>query len=261
MTNLDSILKSRDITFQTKAHIVKALNFPVVMYRSESWNIKKAECWRIYSLKLWFWRRLLRVPWTASRSNQSILKEISPEYSLEGLMLKQKLQYFGHLMWRAESLEKTLMLGKIEGRRRRGNRRWDGWMASLTQWTRIWANSRTQWWTGKPCMLQSMQSQWVGHNLAAEQQKQPARQGKDLFKFQGYKATGFHLLTHSRVIKMVMSGGKDWWKLSPCKFGVFLRSVSLRCGQDPLCPHMTALGTGGQENAMQTGTPSCPLCP
>ena len=117
MTNLDHILKSRDITFQTKAHVVKALNFSVVMYRSESWNIKKAECWKIYPLKLWCWKRLLRVPWTSSRSNQSILKEISPEYSLEGLRLK--LQIFGHLMQRADSLEKTLMLGKIAGRRRR----------------------------------------------------------------------------------------------------------------------------------------------
>ena len=131
MTNLDSILKSRDVTFQTKAHIVKALNFLVVMYRTESWNLKKAACWRIYSLKLWFWRRLLRVPWAASRSNQSILKEISPEYSLEGLMLKQKLQYFGHLMWRAESLEKTLMLGKIEGRRRRGQQKMR-WLDGIT---------------------------------------------------------------------------------------------------------------------------------
>ena len=120
MTNLDSILRSRDITLPKKIHMVKAMVFPVVMYRCESWNLKKAEHWRIDVFELLSWRRLLRIPWTAMRSNQSILKEISPEYSLEGLMLKLKLQYFGHLMWRANSLEKTLMLGKIEGRRRRG---------------------------------------------------------------------------------------------------------------------------------------------
>ena len=119
MTNLDSILKSRDITLSTKVCIVKAMVFPVVMYRSESWTIQKAECQRIDAFELWCWRRLLRVPWTARRSNQSILKEINPEYSLEGLMLMLKLHYFGHLMRRADSLEKTLTLGKIEGRRRR----------------------------------------------------------------------------------------------------------------------------------------------
>ena len=123
MSNLDCILKSRDVTFPTKVHLVKAMGFPVVMYGCESWTIKKAECWRIDAFELWCWRRLLRVPWTARRSNQSILKEISPEYSLEGLMLKLKLQYFGHLMQRANSLEKTLMLGKIEGTRRRGQQR------------------------------------------------------------------------------------------------------------------------------------------
>ena len=119
MTNLDSILKSRDITLPTKVHLVKAMIFPVVMYGCESWTINKAEHQRIDAFELWCWRRLLRVPWTARRSNQSILKEISPECSLEGLMLKLKLQYFGHLMERDDSLENTLMLGKIEGRRRR----------------------------------------------------------------------------------------------------------------------------------------------
>ena len=123
MTNLDSILKSRDITLPTKVRLVKAMVFPVVMYGCESWTIKKAECRRIDVFGLWCWRRLLRVPWTARRSNQSILKDISPECSLEGLMLKLKLQYFGHLMQRTDSLEKTLMLGKIEGRRRRGRQR------------------------------------------------------------------------------------------------------------------------------------------
>ena len=123
MTKLDSILKSKDITLPTKVHLVKAMVFPVVMYGCESWTLKKAECQRIDAFELWCWRRLLRVPWTARRSNQSILKEISPEYSLEGLMLKLKLQYFGHLMWRTDSLEKTLILGKTEGRRRRGQQR------------------------------------------------------------------------------------------------------------------------------------------
>ena len=123
MTNLDSIWKSRDITLPTKVHLVKAIVFPVVMYGCESWTIKKAQHRRIDAFELWCWRRLLRVPWTARRSNQSILKEISPECSLEGLMLKLKLQYFGYLMRRADSLEKTLMLGKTEGRRRRGLQR------------------------------------------------------------------------------------------------------------------------------------------
>ena len=125
MTNLDSILKSREITLPTKVCLVKAMIFPVVMYGCESWDIKKAERWRIDAFELWYWRRLLRVPWTTSRSNQSILKEISPKYSLEGLMLKLKLQYFGCLMWRADSLEKTVMLGKSEGGRRgRQRMRW-----------------------------------------------------------------------------------------------------------------------------------------
>ena len=122
MTNLDSILKSRDISLPTKIHLVKALIFPVVMYGCESWTIKKAEHQKIDVFELWCWRRLLKIPWTAGRPNQSILKEISPEYSLEGLMLKLKLQYFAHLMRRSDSFEKTLMLGKIEGRRRRDNR-------------------------------------------------------------------------------------------------------------------------------------------
>ena len=123
MTNLDSILKSRDITLPTKVRLVKAMIFPVVMYGCESWTIKKAENQRIAAFEVWCWRRLLRVPWTARRSNQSILKEISPEYSLEGLMLKLKLQYFGHLIRRTDSLEKTLMLGKTEGGRSKGQQR------------------------------------------------------------------------------------------------------------------------------------------
>ena len=134
MTNLDSILKSRDITLPTKVCLVKAMVFPVVMYGCESWTIKKAERRKIDAFELWCWRRLLRVPWTARRSNQSILKEINPDYSLEGLMVKLKLQYFGHLMRTADSLEKTLMLGKTEGRRRRGRQRMR-WLDGITDLT------------------------------------------------------------------------------------------------------------------------------
>ena len=134
IANLDNVLKSRHITLLTKVSLVKAMVSPVVIYGYESWTIKKAECPRIDAFELWCWRRLLRVPWTARRSNQSILKEINLEYSLKGLMPKLKLQSFGHLMWRADSLEKTLMQGKIEGKRGRGRRGWDGQMASLTWW-------------------------------------------------------------------------------------------------------------------------------
>ena len=136
MTNLDSILKSTDITLSTKVHLVKAMVFPVVMYGCESWTIKKAEHQGIDAFKMWCWRRLLRVPWTARRSNQSVLKEMGPGSSLERLMLKLKLQYLGHMMWRADSVEKTLMQGKIEGRRRRGRQRmrWVGWHHWLN-WT------------------------------------------------------------------------------------------------------------------------------
>ena len=131
MTNLDSILKSRDITLPTEVHLVKAMVFSVIIYGCESWTMNKAEHQRIDAFKLWCWRRVLRVPWTARRSKQSILKEISPEYSLEGLMLKLKLQYFGHLMQRADSFERTLMLGKIKGRRRRGRQRMR-WLDGIT---------------------------------------------------------------------------------------------------------------------------------
>ena len=133
MTNLESILKSRDITLPTKVSLVKAMVFPLVMYGCESWNVKKAEHWRIDAFELWCWRRLFRVPWTARRSNQSILKEISPWISLEGMMLKLRLQYFGHLMWRVDSFEKTLMLGGIGGRSRRGRPRMR-WLDEITDW-------------------------------------------------------------------------------------------------------------------------------
>ena len=142
MTTLDSILKSKDISLSTKVCLVRAMVFPILMYGCESWTIKKAEHQRNDDFELWCWRRLLRVPWTARRSNQFILKETSPECSLKGLMLKLKLQYFGHLMRTADSFEKTLMLGKIEGRRRRERQRLSGWMASPTQWTWVWVDSR-----------------------------------------------------------------------------------------------------------------------
>ena len=151
----------------TKVHLGKAMVFPVVMYGCESWTIKKAEHWRIDAFERWWWTGLLRVPWSARRSNQSILKEISPGCSLEGLMLKLKLQYFGHLMRRTDSLENTLILGKVE--REEGDvRGWDGWMASLTWWTWVWASFSSWWWTGKPGMLQSMGSQRIRHNWATE---------------------------------------------------------------------------------------------
>ena len=156
MSNLDSILKSRDNTLPTKVRLVKAMVFLVVMYECESLTLRKAEHWRIDAFELWCWRRLLRVPWTARRSNQSILKEISSGCSLEGLMLRLKLQYFGHLMQRADSFEKTLMLGKTKGGRRRGplKMRWLDGITDSRAW--VWVNSGSWWWTGRPGVLQSM---------------------------------------------------------------------------------------------------------
>ena len=168
MTNLDGVLKSRDITLPKKVCLVKAMVFPIIMYGCDSWTIKKVEHRIIDAFELCYWRRLLRVPCTARRLNQSILKEINSEYSLEGLMIKLKFWYFSHLMTRADSLEKTLMLGKIEGRRRRGwqmMRRLDGITDSMDM---IWASSGSWWWAGKPGVLQSMGSQRVGHDWATE---------------------------------------------------------------------------------------------
>ena len=167
MTNLDSILKSWDVTLLTKVYLVRAMDFPVVVYGSESWTIKKAECWRIDAFELCCWRRLLRVPWTARRYNQSILKEIRPEYSLEGLMLKLKLHYLATWYqeltpWKIHWIWERLKTGEVD------NRDWDGGMASPTQMTWVWASSRSWWWTGKPGMLQSMGAQKVGHVWVTE---------------------------------------------------------------------------------------------
>ena len=168
MTNLNSLLKSRDITLPTMVHLVKAMFFPVVMYGCESWTIKKAECRRIDAFEVWCWRRLLRVPWTSRRSNQSILKETSAEYSLEELMLKLKLQYFGHLMRRADLFEKTLMLGKIDDGKRRGWQRMR-WLDGITDSMDMGlVNSSCWWWTGRPGVLQFMGSQRAGHDWVTE---------------------------------------------------------------------------------------------
>ena len=173
MTNLGSMLKNRDITLLTKVRIFEAMVFPIVTYGCESWAIKKAEHRRIDAFKLWCWRRLLRVPWTA-RSNQSILKEISPEYSLEGLMLKLKLQFFGHVTWRVNSLEKTLMLGKIESRRRRGQQRMR-WLYGITDSMDTSLEQTPGDGEGQggevPGVLQSMGSQRIGHDWETEQQQ------------------------------------------------------------------------------------------
>ena len=159
--------QNRGRVMPTKVRLVKTMVFPVVIYGCESWTIKKAECQTTDAFELWCWRALLRAPWTV-RSNQSILKETSPEYSLEGLLLKLKLQYFGHLMQRTDSFEKTLMLGKIEGGRRRGRQRMRWLEASPTQRTWVWVNSGSWWWTGRPGILQSTGSQRVRHDWATE---------------------------------------------------------------------------------------------
>ena len=167
MTNLDSLLKSRSITLPTKVRLVKSMVFPVVMNGCESWTIKKAEHWRNYAFELWCLSRLLRVPWTARRSNQSILKEISPEYSKEGLMLKLKLQYFGPPDAKIWLTGKDLNAGK-DWRQEKETTGWDGWMTSVTRGTWVWASFGSWWWIGKPGVLQSMGSQRVGHDWATE---------------------------------------------------------------------------------------------
>ena len=161
MTNLDSMLKSRDITLPTKVHLVKAMVFPVVMYGCEGWTIKKAELRRIDAFELWYWRRLLTVPWTTRRSNQSTLKEIRPEYSLEGLMLKLKLQYFGHLMRRLTHWKRPWCWEGLGAGGEGDDRGWDGRMASSTRWTWVWVNSGSWWWTGRPGVLRFMRWQRV----------------------------------------------------------------------------------------------------
>ena len=166
-TNLDSILKSRD-SLPTMFCLVKAMVFPVVVYGCESWTRKKAEHWRIDAFELRCWKKLLRVPWTARRSNQSTLKEISPECSLEGLMLKLKLQYFGHLIQRSDSLERPWCWERLKVGGEGDDRGWDGWMASLTQWTWVWVDSQSWWWTGRPGILRFMGLQRVRHHWATE---------------------------------------------------------------------------------------------
>ena len=168
ITNLDSILKSRDITLPTKIHLVKAMVFPLVMYGCESWTIKKAELQRIDAFELWCWRRFLRVPWIARRSNQSTLKEISPEYSLEGLMVKLKLQYFGHQCEKLSPWKRSWCWERLHAGGGGDYKGWDGWMVSLTQWTWVWVGSECWWWTWKPGMLQSMGSQSNGHYWVTE---------------------------------------------------------------------------------------------
>ena len=179
MTNLDSILKSRDITLPTKVRLVKAMVFPVVVYGCESCTAKKVECQRIDAFKLWYWRRLLRVPWTARRSNQSILKEISPECSLEGMMLKLKLQYFGHLMQRVDSWKRLWCWEGLGAGGKGDNRGWDVWMASPTRWT---LSSNELWemlMDGRPGVLQFMGSQTVGQDWATELNWTEQHQSRD----------------------------------------------------------------------------------
>ena len=166
MTKLDSILKSRDITLPTKVSLVKAMVFPAVMYGCESWNIKKAERWRIDAFELWCWKRRLRFPWIARKSNKSTLMEISPDYSLEGLMLNLKLQLLATWCEILTNLKKSWSWEGLRAGEEGDYGGWDGWMASMIQWTWVWVNSGRWWWTGRPCMLQSMESQIVGYNWA-----------------------------------------------------------------------------------------------
>ena len=168
MANLDSLLKIRDIILPTNVHLVKAMVFPVVMYGCENWTVKKAERQRIDAFELWCWRRLLRVPWTARRSNQSILKEVNPGISLEGKMLKLKLQYFSHLMRRVDSWKRVWCWEGLGAGGEGDDQGRDGWMASWTRWTWVWVNSGRWWWTRRPGVLPFMGSQRVGHDWATE---------------------------------------------------------------------------------------------
>ena len=206
MTNWDSILKGRDITLPTKVHLVKAMVFLVVMYGCESWTIKKADWRRTDAFELWCWKRLLRVPWTARRSNQSILKEISPGCSLEGVMLKLKLQYIGHLMRRADSSEKTLMLGKTEGRRKI---RWQRtrWLDDITDSMNMGlVDSGSWWWTGRPGVLQFMGSQRVWHDWATE-----LNWTDDFIKSHTSVSTLIVFIQHKKFVMRCL-----WWSLH-CK--------------------------------------------
>ena len=171
ITNLDTVLKNRDITLPTKIRLVKVMVFPVAMYKCASWTIEKAECQRIDAFKLWCYRRLLKVPWTARRSSQSILKKINPEYSLQGLMLKLNFQYFVHLMEKPTHWKRHWCCERLKAGREGDNRGWDGWMASLTQWTWVYASSRSWWRMVKPDVLESIRSQRVWHYLVTEQQQ------------------------------------------------------------------------------------------
>ena len=205
MTNKGSILKSRDITSSTKVCLVKAMIFPVVMYGCESWTIKEAECWRIDAFELYCWKRLLRIPWTAGRSNQSILKEISPECSLARLMLKLKLQYLVTWCEELTHLKRLWYWERLKAGGEGVDRGWDGWMASLTQWAWVWVNSGSWWWTGRPGMLQSMGLQRVGHDWATELNRTGKREQKKEKEKPSLSQTIGDSLAMSKIKKVVLS--------------------------------------------------------